>query len=570
MYEGGNDMSAATVLNISQYIEDEKTNNYYVLNRKVGNMYSDKEYEDMFVSLKKDKIILNKNYTDRTWVLVDKNGYKRKVVFDLDIRPKIQDMLKKYVLVMLCKKMIEIVSTQNKVLHIKRELLNTHYLDEDYYLSYVESINSKKDRYYDFLEFLKFSGLEGGEKYIEFLDNITFTHDKHKSRDLPCYQSIILFDCIINDFISKHNISEKIKYYPILIWWTLSSVIPLRPGEIYQLPKSCIFEDNGKFYIHIERLKNKFKRKKLSKPIVKDFEIKQETYEVICNYINFINEFDDGKLLFSTNILQKCSFTTNTVNKEVKNINANLMKAIYRHFLKEVVEEIYGYHIVPLGQRVNDNDIERIKMGDVRHLTIINMMMMGYNPLYIMELAGHTKLDTQMGYYNHVETFATAKTNVLKNMIMKNKALAPYGIDKPGDINDSDTPINGLVQRELLGSSYYSLPLVMKGKGRCKNTNAPVGCVSNGCLFCKYFISEENLTNESYDYKKKQLDNDMELYKMELNYLMKDMILDVMAFDEVGQKISVTLNKKIVLDAYKNDEENNYQDKINEGGKTNA
>ena len=80
------------------------------------------------------------------------------------------------------------------------------------------------------------------------------------------------------------------------------------------------------------------------------------------------------------------------------------MNTIYNHFLKDVVEDIYGYHIVPLGQRKDDNDIEKIKLG--------------YNPLYIMELAGHTRLETQMGYYNHVETFATAKTNVLKNMIM--------------------------------------------------------------------------------------------------------------------------------------------------------
>ena len=550
-------MGAAVGINISQFIEDEKTGNYYILNQKVTHMYSDEEYQDMFVSLKNKNLLLNEKYIDSTWIFIDKIGYKRNIVFDLDLRPQMSEMLKKYTLVMLCKKMVEIATIQNKIFNIKRELFNTHYLDKDYYLSYIESIHIEDKRYNDFLEFLKFANLDGGAKYIELLDNMSLTI-QHNSRDLPCYQSIILFDYIIDDFIKKYNINDKIKYYPVLIWWKLSSIIPLRPGEVYQLPKNCIFEDNGKFYIHIERIKNKFRRRKLSKPIVKDFEIKQETYETIHNYINFINEFDKGEFLFSTNVLQKCSFTNNRVSNGIKTLNKHLMDTIYNHFLKEVVEDIYGYHIVPLGQRKNDNDIEKIKMGDVRHLAIINMMMLGYNPLYIMELAGHTRLETQMGYYNHVETFATAKTNVLKNMIMKNKELAPYSIDDASN----NTPMNGLIQRELLGSSYYSLPLVMNGKGRCKNSDAPIGCVSNGCLFCQYFIGEQNLSNESYEYQKKKLDNDMELYKMELSYLMRDKILDIMAFDEVGQKIGVTLNKKIVLDAYKSDD-SSQEDKNN-------
>ena len=49
---------------------------------------------------------------------------------------------------------------------------------------------------------------------------------------------------------------------------------------------------------------------------------------------------------------------------------------------------------------------------------------------------------------------------------------------------------------------------------------------------------------------------------MELSYLMRDKILDIMAFDEVGQKIGVTLNKKIVLDAYKSDD-SSQEDKNN-------
>lgn len=175
-------MGAAVGINISQYIEDEKTNNYYILNQKVTNMYSDEEYQDMFVSLKNKNLLLNEKYTDSTWIFIDKIGYKRSIVLDLDLRPQMGEMLKKYTLVMFCKKMVEGITIQNKIFNIKRELFNTHYLDKDYYLSYVESIHIEDNRYYDFLEFLKFANLDGGAKYIELLDNMPIRPEKKIKR----------------------------------------------------------------------------------------------------------------------------------------------------------------------------------------------------------------------------------------------------------------------------------------------------------------------------------------------------------------------------------------------------
>ena len=123
-----------------------------------------------------------------------------------------------------------------------------------------------------FGEFLAFIDAAGAKEYFEAVSSVPQI-PAQKSRDLPCYQSILLFDYIINDFIQRTNIEEKARYYPVLIWWKISSVIPLRPGEVYQLPKNCIYEKNGKCYIHIERVKNKYKRKQYSSPVVKDFEI---------------------------------------------------------------------------------------------------------------------------------------------------------------------------------------------------------------------------------------------------------------------------------------------------------
>lgn len=399
-----------------------------------------------------------------------------------------------------------------------------------------------------FGEFLAFIDAAGAKEYFEAVSSVPQI-PAQKSRDLPCYQSILLFDYIINDFIQRTNIEEKTRYYPVLIWWKISSVIPLRPGEVYQLPKNCIYEKNGKCYIHIERVKNKYKRKQYSSPVVKDFEIKEDVYAIIRDYIDYTEQFcdvDETQYLFSLQTLRKTA-GLKSKDDDVKRLTHITMQTIYNHFRKEIIEQEYGCHLVPLGQRKDENDIEEVRMGDVRHLAIINLMMMGYNPLYIMELAGHHKLNTQMGYYNHVDTFATAKSHVLKEMVKRmenNMDFKDYG---GGDY---------VLQKNKLGASYYDLPSVFDGKGRCRSTNFPHDCVYTKCIFCPHFIPDRNLSKEYYDALKNENEKDLEALQMEMKLFVQDSI-DNREFEKVGKQIGVTLNKKILINAYRHLQEEN-------------
>lgn len=86
-----------------------------------------------------------------------------------------------------------------------------------------------------------------------------------------------------------------------------------------------------------------------------------------------------------------------------------------------------------------------------------------------------------MGYYNHVDTFATAKSHVLKEMMKRmenNMDFKDYG---SGDY---------VLQKNKLGASYYDLPSVFDGKGRCRSRNFPHDCVYTECIFCPHFIPE--------------------------------------------------------------------------------
>lgn len=528
-------------MNVTEYIEND-TRDYLLIHYKVTDDFSEDEYREMFQSVKSEGVIVNECYDDITWILKKSDGRKYYLRFDMDIHASWNEKLKHFAMVKLDIQKVDCYSVSSAVRRVKAELSETNYLDTDLIHTYREQL-SRCDRNRSlslsyFREFLLFINEENTQEYADVINGIPQIHTS-RSRDLPCYKSILLFDYIINDFIQRTETKERARYYPVLIWWKLSSVIPLRPGEVYQLSKDCIFEKSGKYYIHIERIKNKSQRKKYTSPIVKDFEIKSEIYFLIRDYIDYISEFDNTEYLFSLQSLRNVAGAKSKEN-DVKRLTTMTMQSIYKHFKQEIIEQEYGYHVVPLGQRINDNDIEEIKMGDVRHLAIINLMMMGYNPLYIMELAGHSRLSTQMGYYNHVDTFATAKSHVLKEMIknMKNS----MNVD---DYNSGDY----LLQKNLLGVSYYDLPLVFDGKGRCRSKNFPKDCVYTECILCPFFIPDKNLSREYYETLKRENEKDLEALQMELKLLVKNSV-DNRELDKAGKKIGVTLNKKILINAY--------------------
>ncbi len=528
-------------MDITDYIEND-TQDYMLIHYKVTDDFSEEKYREIFHRLKSKGIMVNDDYDDKEWILKKNDGRKHHVKFNIEINALWNEKLKHFVLVKLDMQKADCYSVSSAVRRIKAELSETNYLDTDLIHTYRERIGicdrTKSLCLSAFREFLLFINEGNVREYVDVINGVPQNYTT-RTRDLPCYQSILLFDYIINDFLQRTDVEERTRYYPVLIWWRLSSIIPLRPSEVYQLPKDCIYEKNGKYFIHIERNKNNFGRKKYSSLIIKDFEIREDVYSIIRDYTDYISEFDDTKYLFSIESLKRTA-GLRAKDEDVKRITHITMQTIYKHFKKEIIEQEYGYHMVPLGQKKSENDIEEIKMGDVRHLAIINLMMMGYNPLYIMELAGHHKLNTQIGYYNHVDTFATAKSHVLKEMMKKaenNLNFKDYG---SGDY---------VLQKKLLGASYYDLPLVFDGKGRCRSKNFPYECVYTECIFCPHFIPDRNLSRESYDALKEENEKDLETLQMELKLLMGD-YTDSRKFEKVGKEIGVTLNKKILINAY--------------------
>jgi hypothetical protein len=77
---------------------------------------------------------------------------------------------------------------------------------------------------------------------------------KGKQRDLPDLASILLFQYMMDDFWKDATNEERLFYYPLKLWWDITSIIPTRPMEFLLTPRDCIHQDaSGEWFITIRK-----------------------------------------------------------------------------------------------------------------------------------------------------------------------------------------------------------------------------------------------------------------------------------------------------------------------------
>lgn len=451
--------------------------------------------------------------------------------------------LKKYVLIKLYLKKNGVYTAKIAYRHIKNMLDETNVFDIDTLSDFKKYISNNQTVLYlsDCKEFLQFCTSKDACEFYSKIKSFSIQRNP-KSREIPDYESILKYDCLIRDFIDTGNIDLRIKYYPILIWWMISTIIPLRPSEFVLIKRNCIYKEKDKCYIHIERVKSRADRKKHDVPIMTEFQIPEALFEFIIDFIDCANEIDSSDYLVSDSFYKRYLQKVKKRNKD--KITLQKFNILFKKFEKEVVEDIYHYEIVALGTVEKDNQIERIRLGDTRHLAFMNMLMQGLNPLYIQRIGGHYTLEEQLSYCNHLDTFTSAKTYVLSKML-NNKNEVYYR-------NYSDNVDWGLKQteKELLGTKFYQLPKVKDGAGRCTSTNFPTDCKCEECLFCEHFIPEKDVAQTYISELKQNNLQNIEIKKELLKKLLKEQFKDEKEIGTVSRNLASLINQEMILDAY--------------------
>jgi len=239
-------------------------------------------------------------------------------------------------------------------------------------------------------------------------------------RELADFNSYFEFDDIIKDYW-KSDISkeDRIFYYPLYIWWTLTCVIPLRPREFLLTERNCIFKDSDNRYNlklrrnqlkgnHTGELSHKISDAYLTTAIpVPDY-----LGELIETYIKETNKYENTTLntLFVTDPhYKKWGQTKHVDSRFLTYMNMN---TILKYFFKEIVQDKYGYTVKYEHENINHDNKEicYIHLGDTRHIAFINLMQEGATPVTAMLLGGHTNVEMASHYYSNVVSFIECKT----------------------------------------------------------------------------------------------------------------------------------------------------------------
>lgn len=347
-----------------------------------------------------------------------------------------------------------------------------------------------------FLEFCEY--IKVSKEFAKKLDSYVFNLKRKNcnSKTLPKFDDIFAFAEIINDITLNKNLDDYFEYFPIFLWWKITSIIPNRPTEFLSLDFNCIFEEDGKCSIKIKRSKAKS-----SLLIKKRFDlddyyttetilINKSLYDFIFNYQNKIKKICSNtppELLIPGDIFLKYRYAKNEVTRELNSetfTDVDLY-ALLRKFYSKVVSIEYGKIPISTFESANkvEDTIERLTPYDTRHIAIINLILLGNEPQTVMELAGHETITTTQGYYNHIETFSNSYAISYGKKLKLQKKSELQNIKSFSESNSQKT-LNIVLNKsskEKVDGGFCCYPNIKKDKTKCYK-------VEGNHSICDYFL----------------------------------------------------------------------------------
>ncbi|PGB81754.1 hypothetical protein COM05_18860 [Bacillus toyonensis] len=342
--------------------------------------------------------------------------------------------------------------SDEKIVHIEDVILTVPENVRSYALS--SSVN--------FLDYIS------NNLYEEFLNELRAVKRKYPTlspvRELPPYLDVLRFSYLISEAAVKWNTEQRIKFLPVLIWWKLTTIIPMRISEFVTIKRNCLSVNEKKeLFITLPRRKQKATTKKLSVPDT--LPISEEVYRLIEEYIELTSPYGKTETMISyrtyremnrKNVMRR----TLNVNRFTSSLFRKILNEFYEYFvfdkkglpvisksewaeLREYETEVeeFGFSSVP-------SYIVRIQPNDTRHFAICNMMLQGMNPLTIARMAGHSHIKTQYSYQCHIEYFIDSK---VYELALLNKMKNGIGFEE-GDFASSlalkDNLLNSLKSYE--------------------------------------------------------------------------------------------------------------------------
>ena len=390
-------------------------------------------------------------------------------------------------------------------------------LSSDFYSKWVDIAHKDNSSlisyYYEFVNLISAESVDYLEKLKMTKINATRTNKCNKSNDHPCmlaeFQSYFLFDEYITNYWISATTEGKYFYFPLFMYWKLTTILPLRVMEFCLTPFDCLSTKDGNYYITIRRttLKGNNGSKKVIKhyyEIEKDYQlhtyqINRELYDLFSEYARAASGFHRNfNLLFSLVFMQKYNPSSHKRDYDTDSIfDVEALNKLLSAFYNNVLIKKYGLSLVTetdLNERyvgMNEEsygilagEIMKIQAKHTRHLSMINLVYNGCNPMIVKEFAGHADERISANYYGNVTKTARCITKILydksKGRDIQKKILSSY----------SRSPLSLFIDES---SEYVPLDI-----GKCYSQRFIKDDFSNcnkcgyECTSCEFFIPDKN------------------------------------------------------------------------------
>ncbi len=230
---------------------------------------------------------------------------------------------------------------------------------------------------------------EGGvtrDSIIDDLEEFSYQKNYSATRTLADFKYYLRFDKAVREYWESCSRKEKIFYFPIYMWWDVTSILPLRVTEFLLTPYDCLSEDGGKYYLTIRRTKLKKGRRKLAYKVEQDYELfRYEIPEQLYNEILWYKNLE----VENTGYARAGLGTLFLISDDVRCADY-LNYGHARERLRSLCKEIMGDADYP------------VHLGDTRHLAMINLILSGGSPVICKELAGHENINASAHYYGNL------------------------------------------------------------------------------------------------------------------------------------------------------------------------
>jgi len=370
---------------------------------------------------------------------------------------------------------------------------------------------TKKSFIRSLINFFIYTDIPVSDSYSPKLNEMySKIREKTRARILPPAKEILIFSHYIEEYygylrLMQASLDEKIFYYPIIIWWKLTTIIPLRASEFCLITRDCLIYEDNKYKIRLPRSKEDFNPNRIQ--IIDIVEVTKEIYFLIKDYIDLTDPYGHSETLISYRALIFADKRGNrsSLKADTTYFHNGILSQLLRRFYKNIIEEKYNQY-VPYENRLTPNL--------TRHIAFSSLMMQGISPIEIARLGGHKTITAQYHYSFHTEYWVDSEVfNLMK------KFKYSVGISKSDNVNYIPDTIK-LV-------AYLGIP-----NGKKKEHDLDIGfcidkdqtCETNECIYgCSHWritpkeiLEKEHLIKEKLRKKRSNI-NELQTFLINIH-----------------------------------------------------